>query len=127
MSVVDTAKTIGELVKKGATIELQKKVMQLHEEALQLQEENLRLRKENRGLKERIELEEAVHFRRKVYWRDGDEIALCPYCYEASKLLVHLTEFAPQEKGMLHLCQKCGSKYLTEEDRDLTLYSGRSR
>lgn len=124
MSVVDTAKTAYDLAMRGMTIELQGKIMQLKEEALGLQEENLRLKKENRELKERIELQETVKFYRRVYWRAGDPTPYCPLCHEKSHALMHLTEFAAQQKGMLWLCWGCGSKYLTEEEGDFTFYSG---
>ncbi len=127
MSVVDTAKTAYDLAKKGMTVEFQEKIMQLREEALELQEENLRLRKENRELKERIELEETVHFRRRVYWRDGDEVPFCPYCREKSRLLVHL--HGPDEDGperyLIWNCQECGIRYLEAPEKDFKIWSSR--
>jgi hypothetical protein len=127
MSLIDTAKTAYDLAKKGMTVELQEKIMQLREEALELQEENQRLRKENGELKERMELQETVHFRRKVYWRDGDEIPFCPYCREASDILIHLTFFGSRDRTILvYLCPECGSKYAVEEDGDFCLSSGRT-
>jgi len=111
MSVVDTAKTAYDLAKKGMTVEFQEKIMQLREEALELQEENLRLRKENRELRERIELQETVHFRRGLYWRDGDEVPFCPYCYEKSHTLIHLP--GPEIVGVTpnYDCLECGTGY----------------
>ncbi len=41
MGVIDTAKDIYDLVKKGATIELQEKINQIREEAINLQSENI--------------------------------------------------------------------------------------
>ncbi len=41
MSLIDTAKDIYELAKRGATLELQEQLIKMREEALTLQEENL--------------------------------------------------------------------------------------
>ena len=113
MSVVDTAKIIGELVKKGATIDLQEKIIELRQEAIDLQEENLRLKEENRDLKERIELQGTVHFDRRVYWRDGDPVPFCPLCYERDHALMHLN--GPSQikgfAGMMYVCLHCKSGY----------------
>jgi len=113
MSVVDTAKTAYDLAKKGMTVEFQEKIMQLREEALELQEENVRLRKENRGLKERVELRETVHFRRSVYWQDGDAVPFCPYCYQKSHLLIHLSgpQWDGPERSVIWDCQECAISY----------------
>jgi len=61
-------KDIIELVKKGATIEAQEKVMELREAALELQEENINLKNEVMDLKEKL---------RKLESFDGDP---CPSC-----------------------------------------------
>jgi hypothetical protein len=50
MSAIDTAKDIYELAKKGATIELQERLIELREQCLTLQEENLRLRERLRDV-----------------------------------------------------------------------------
>jgi hypothetical protein len=115
MSVVETAKTVYDLAKKGMTLEAQEMMMQLREEALGLQEENLRLKAENLKLKAQIGLQETVHFRRRVYWRDGDELPYCPYCYEKSHLLIHLASPIKQPEGLHHDCPECERTYLTTD------------
>ena len=112
MSVVDTAKTAYDLAKKGMTVEFQEKIMQLRQEALDLQEENLRLGNENHELKKRIELQETVTYRLKLYWRDGDDVPFCPYCYEKSKLLMHMDgsgTLANAEE--FYSCEECNRTY----------------
>lgn len=124
-SLVDTAKIVYDLAKKGITVEFQEKVMQLREEALELQEENLTLKKENLKLKEQIELQETVKFKRRVYWRDGDEIPFCPYCFEKSHRLIHLC--APRKDGKfdIYRCEDCGIAYYTVGMGDFQIYSSR--
>ena len=119
MSVVDTAKTIGELVKAGVTLELQEKIIQLRKEALDLEEENLRLKKENLKLKQEIELQATVTYRVKLYWCEGDEVPFCPYCYEKSKLLIHLDgpEYSSQGEEF-YTCGECNQMYRAGPDTD---------
>ncbi len=120
--LIKTAKTVYDLAKKGMTIELQEKSMELREEALELQEENLSLRKENIELKKKEELQEKVKFKRKVYYREGDEVPYCPYCYEKHKLLMHLTGPKQEAGGELYSCQECRRVYRTKEKEDFTFY-----
>ena len=128
MSLIDTSKAIFELAKKGATIDLQQKLMELREEALELQEENLNLKRENLKLKEKIELQEKLKFKRKVYFRDGDEIPFCPYCYEKSKLPIHLSgPIKGDQNCQLYDCQECGTEYRTVGEEDFTIYSYRDK
>jgi regulator of replication initiation timing len=127
MSIVDTARTVGELVKKGMTVELQEKIMQLREEALGLQEENLRLKKENRELKERIELQQKVKRKKTVYWREGDEEPLCPYCYEKSHVLYHLAIVATSSNHLdrlVYQCPNCQIEYVTGANGDFHFRHG---
>ena len=123
MAIIDTSKIIVELAKKGMTIELQEKIMQLREEALELQEENLKLKTENIELKKKEELQEKVKFERKVYYREGDEIPFCPYCYEKHQLLIHLSSFDKDNpKEQISHCQECTTQYRVVGDEDFTYY-----
>lgn len=118
MAIKETTKAIVELAKKGMTIELEEKVMQLREEALELQEENLKLRTENIELKKKEELQEQVKFKRKVYYRDGDEVPFCPYCYDKEKSLIHLIFRYTDEGYEIHYCQGCKTHYKTKGQED---------
>ena len=123
-NVVDTVKIIYDLAMKGKTLELQEKLMQLREQALELQEENFRLREENGKLKERVELKETMKFKRKVYFRDDDEIPFCAYCYDRHQLLIHLSgpEPNPGARGHLYTCQECSTTYWTDGEEDFTVW-----
>ena len=132
MSLIETTKTVYDLAKKAASVELQQHVMQLREEALELQEENLKLRKENLMLKEKIESQETIKFVRQVYFRDGDNIPFCPYCYDRHQLLIHLSgpEIIKDDghvRGQVYTCQECATEYFTKEEGDYSIWSGRHR
>src|SRR2546428_2974752 len=80
---------IAELIKKGATLEAQERIMELRAAALSLEEENLRLSKEVQDANQKIsELEQKLADRTKlrhvppVYYADGDEVPFCPVCFE---------------------------------------------
>jgi len=120
-NIVNTAKIVYDLAKKGLTIELQEKVMQLREQALELQEENLKLKKENGELKEKIELQEKVQFKRKVYFRDGDDVPLCPKCFDSSKLLVHIHERGRKGPQKIYQCPQCEIQYGRRGEEDFTI------
>ncbi len=126
MAIIDTSKIILELAKTGMTVELQEQLMQLREEALELQEENLKLKTENIELKKKEELQEKVKFKRKVYYREGDDVPYCPYCYEKHQLLLHFTESGPTpEGGQFYDCQECRRVYKTKDEEDFTFYNKR--
>ena len=121
-AIIETAKVAIDLVKKGTTVGLQEKLMELREEALELQEENLALKKENLDLKGKIELRDNIQFKRKVYFRDGDETPFCPYCYEKSKLLIHLTGTKNDLTEQFCNCQECEITYRTVNNEDFTVW-----
>ena len=55
-TIKESFEAIKKLIKKGATLEAQKKIIKLEEEVISLQEENISLRKENLALKQQIEI-----------------------------------------------------------------------
>ncbi len=55
MAIIETAKTIAELAKKGMTVELQEKIMELRVEAMDMKEEIIQLRDENSQLRQDLE------------------------------------------------------------------------
>ncbi len=127
MSVVDTAKIVGELVKKGATIELQEKIMQLREEALELQEDNQQLKKENAKLREQVEWKQKLRRSRALYWCDGDDTPFCPYCWERNKLALHLSTYKKiQSTGeTVRRCQECKITYTARGESDFCVTGSR--
>jgi Zn finger protein HypA/HybF involved in hydrogenase expression len=94
---IPNIKEIFELIKKGATLEAQQKIIELKETAISLQEENLELKKENLSLKQQIELLEK-----------GDR---CPKCRKASWNLIKSQEhpgFGSVLLDRIYKCSECG-------------------
>lgn len=93
MSVIETTKLVGELIKKGATLELQEAVMRLREEALELQEDNLSLKQKVRELEEMLNQQEEYFYESPAYWKnvgDTKEGPFCQSCFENSHKVIRL-------------------------------------
>ena len=84
---------IVELIKKGATLEAQEKVMQLREAALKLQEENISLKEQISKLEEHLTTKSKLTYDGHVYWllENGNrEGPYCQRCYDTSRLIIRL-------------------------------------
>ena len=94
MSVIDSAKDIYDLLKKGATLELQEKLMRLREDALALQEENITLKENLQKAESELSKRQQLSFENDVYWTKDAEGAktglFCPICHDASGKLIRL-------------------------------------
>lgn len=114
MAIVDNAKLVYELAKKGATLELQEKVMELREEAMTLQEENIQLRTKVQSLEAQLRLRHEPESDGEVYWvtkedgkRDGP---FCQRCFDVNQKLVRLQP-ARDRTGYDWFCLECESDY----------------
>ncbi len=100
------AGSIGELFKKGMTIEAQEKIMELREIVIELRELNCGYKDEIDKLKENNEIKEQLVYRENVYWRkleSGEEDGpFCQPCYDSKKMLVRL-----QKIEYDYLCNVC--------------------
>jgi len=72
--MIPTYKEIIELIKKGATIEAQEKIMELRESAIELQSENIELKQKVRDLEEIINKKLSMKFDSPFYYAEGDKI-----------------------------------------------------
>jgi hypothetical protein len=111
-----TGKEVVELVKKGATIEAQERIMELREEAVRLKEENIKLKKRIADLNFQLEIKKNLEYEHQVYWikkgngtRDGP---YCPLCYDKDRMLIRLiliTHVAYEDPH--YSCGYCNSYY----------------
>ena len=72
-------KDIVELIKKGATVEAQEKIMALREAAIQLQDENQALRDKIRLLENDLEIKAKLEWEKPYYWLVDDQKKDGPY------------------------------------------------
>ena len=103
-----------ELVKAGATIELQERITELREAVLNAKEEILSLRAELGELKRAAEEREQVTFDGVAYWQQvpGSEKQgpFCHRCYDADSKLVRLQHF-PASLSWKWSCVVCNKSY----------------
>ena len=108
-------KDIVELLKKGATVEAQEKIMELREAALELQEETTELRTRVSELEEELKIKGNLEYSKNTYWLWKEDDAgdntikdgpFCQRCYDADQKLIRL-----QDWGVDWLCMNCEKTY----------------
>lgn len=101
---------IVDLLKKGATLEAQQKIMDLREAAMQLQEENHELRAQVRSLEDALKVKASLTWDKPYYWQvDGGQKdgPYCQVCYDKEGLLIRL-----QSNSRGHWrCHSCSSNF----------------
>lgn len=98
--------SITDLVKKGATLDLQEKIVGLREYIISIKDDNISLREENQGLKLQLEAEQNLDLREGLFWREDDKVPFCQKCLEGSRKRIHLQVWADGWK-----CFECGKYY----------------
>jgi ketosteroid isomerase-like protein len=87
---------IMELIKRGATIEYQEKIMALREAVIELQEENQDLRKKVRELEEDLAIKGNLKFEVPYYWLEKEgkkDGPYCQVCYDKERKLIRLQQW----------------------------------
>jgi hypothetical protein len=107
-----------DLIKKGATMELQEKIMDLRQATLDLQEENVELKSRVRDLESKLSLRVAMLWMDGYYWQEGDPAPFCPHCFEAKHQAVHL--FASRSTAFRWTCPQCKTIYQRTDGRGET-------
>jgi hypothetical protein len=109
---LSTAKDIYELIKKGATIEAQEKIMEYRQALHDLQEENLELRTKVKDLEEKLEIKGKVIYEAPFYSVVSDDGKkdgpFCQVCYDKDKKLIRLQLYAGQSRWE---CKVCGQRF----------------
>ena len=119
MSLIDSTKDLYELVKSGATPELQQKLMELREEALALQEEIFSLRMRIQELEQKASRRDEIFFEGEAYWRKhtngngvgGKDGPFCQKCYDVQGKLVRLQSATQMVACRDWLCVACKTGY----------------
>ncbi|BBE52072.1 hypothetical protein OYT1_ch2560 [Ferriphaselus amnicola] len=128
--MIPNYKDIVDLLKKGATVEAQEKIMELREGVLELQEENAFLKSQISELREQIKIKSHLDFADGVYWlweedEAGDPLIkigpFCQRCYDdenklvrlQSKTIPHVDVYGDTRSPDVkyHTCLKCRSNY----------------
>jgi hypothetical protein len=121
MSIVSTTKELIDLAKKGATIELELKLVQMQERELELREEIVKLKTEITNLKSTSNNDDNLNLIDGVYFKDSK--AYCQVCWDSEKKLINLqsSEEAGFDEYERHInnftvykCLKCQAVYSHE-------------
>lgn len=102
---------IVDLIKKGATVEAQEKIMALRTDVLALQDENLALKRRVSELESTGQHSAEMEFRKPFYFKANDEQPFCPICWEKDKTALHLIGPYDAADGTYFKCSKCPFKH----------------
>ncbi len=119
-TAIQGIREIADLVRKYNDYPLYEKIVHLQEQLIDLSTERGQLRDENELLKEQLDHRIHTSFRNPYYYAEGDEVPLCPRCYETSNgsLRVHLTHPAAEmENGLGRVCRSCKWFFLEGPER----------
>ena len=98
--------SLTDLVKKGATLDLQEKIVDLREYIISLKDENISLKEENLTLKMQIEAVQEFKLKEGLCWKDGDDVPFCQKCLDGSRKRIHLQVWSDGWK-----CFECDKYY----------------
>lgn len=111
-------KEIVELIKKGATVEAQEKIMELREAVIEFQEDNSKLKSRINELEEELKIRGNLEYSKSVYWLWNEDEAgdntikdgpYCQRCYDAEQKLIRL-----QDWGDDWSCFNCKLTYVKQ-------------
>jgi len=118
---LDNVRSLVQLTQKFGDVEFKRRivdlVVDLEDQVAELARERRLLAEENEELKRELEARAATVFRNPYWYEEGQEVPLCPKCYESSgyKLRVHLTHPAEQwNGGRRRHCANCSEFFYDE-------------
>ena len=110
--MIPNYKEIIDLIKKGATIEAQEKIMELRETMIELQQENIELQQKVKHLEEIINKKLLMNFKTPFYYMNGDSIPHCPRCWEVDHKAVHFPTPFNSAAGTSYTCPQCNTNII---------------
>ena len=118
MSIISTTKELIDLAKKGATAELELRLVRMQEAELGFREEIILLKSELSELKQTLANENVLEFVDGMYVKGDDHY--CQICWDSEKKLIRLQERKNEDidendrvytKGVYYVCLKCNSTF----------------
>jgi hypothetical protein len=114
---LENVRSILEIAQKFGDVELKRRIVNLEDQISELARERRTLAEENDELKKALQRRAETSFRNPYWYEEGNEVPLCPKCYEASeyKLRIYLTHPAePWNGGHRRHCKNCGLYFYDE-------------
>jgi hypothetical protein len=114
---LENVRSILEIAQRFGDVELKRRIVDLEDQVAQLARERRRLEELNEEQQRQLEIRTKTSFKNPYWYEEGDDVPLCPKCYESSgyQLRVHLTH--PAEHwggGMRRHCATCGEYFYDE-------------
>jgi hypothetical protein len=111
MSALPSYTEIATLIKKGATIEAQEKIMALREACVALQDENHAMREKMKQLEDALRFKDALEFRAPFYYAKDDGTPFCPRCWEKERRAIHVAPERILVGARFRVCPDCDAEY----------------
>ena len=114
---LENVRSILEIAQKFGDLELKRRIVDLEDQVAELARERRRLEELSEEQRRQLEIRAKTSFKNPYWYEDGDEVPLCPKCYESSgyKLRIHLTHPPePWNGGMRRHCATCGEYFYDE-------------
>jgi hypothetical protein len=110
---ITSLKQIAELVKKYNDLELMKQIVDLQNQLFDSQREKLQLEKALADLKAQLDVRQKLHMRgpNNYFYMDGDDVPLCPLCWERDQKVIHLPPPDQYMIGLGRVCRVCKHDY----------------
>jgi hypothetical protein len=122
MSIISTTKELIDLARKGATIELELRLVQMQERELELREEIVKLKSELSDLKNQASVNQNIEMNNGMYFLEGKHY--CQACYDSSKKLIYLQQSHYVQKDeyerdigevTVYKCLGCNAEYKVKD------------
>ncbi len=115
MSAIPSYKDIVDLIKKGATLEAQEKIIQLREACIELEDETHAQKKKIRELEDALRFKDSLNFKAPFYFSDKDAEPYCPRCWEKDRAGIHLGSKIQDDYIYVRPCPECKASYKVGE------------
>src|SRR5437867_6190469 len=116
MSVIPSYKEIVDLLKKGATLEAQEKIMELREAVVVTQDDNLTLKQKVAELEHKLQVKGSLVWRKPLYWLQSEKGELGPFCQRCYDVIGKLVQLQNPERGFWQ-CRECKNNYFSDDYR----------
>ena len=111
---LDNVRSLVQLTQKFGDVELKRRIVDLEDQVAELARERRLLAEENEELKRERDARAKTVFINPYWYEEGQEVPLCPKCYESSgyKLRIHLSHPAEPWNGrMRRYCSNCDDHF----------------
>jgi len=118
MSVYEAVKDALKLAQSSDNAPLIRDLTTALIESAQLSADNIQLQQRVRDLESALRFKESLTNKHGVLWAAGDEAPYCRFCWEKSKLAIHLDDFGRYEGKDRMVCLECKGEWFIPGNRN---------